>query len=63
MSADDKIDKAAGKVKEGAGKATGDDDLEREGRAQHGIADAKDAVKNAADKVTEATKKVVNPDR
>lgn len=62
MSANDKIDEATGKVKEVAGKATGDEELEAEGRTQHGVAKAKDAVKDAADKVGEAAKKAVGKD-
>jgi uncharacterized protein YjbJ (UPF0337 family) len=48
---------AAGKVKEGVGKATGDAELETEGAAQNlkgkvqkGIGDAKSAVKDAVNK-------------
>ena len=62
MSANDKIDQATGKAKEVAGKATGDEELEAEGRTQHGVAKAKDAVKDAADKVGEAAKKAVGKD-
>lgn len=66
MSGDfnDKIDKAAGKAKETAGKATGDEELEDEGRGQHAEAEAKDAVKKAkkhlgtaAEKTRDAFKK------
>ena len=63
MAAEDKIDKVAGKVKEGAGKATGDEDLEREGKAQSKIADAKDTVKDAAGKVKDAVQEAVRPNR
>ena len=48
MAANDKIDQATGKAKEVGGKATGDKDLESEGKTQHGVAKAKDAVKDAA---------------
>jgi uncharacterized protein YjbJ (UPF0337 family) len=55
-------DKAKGRVKEAAGKVTGDDDLEREGRIDRGAGTAKDKVGEAADNVTdkvrEATDKV-----
>ncbi|RZS36426.1 CsbD-like protein [Herbihabitans rhizosphaerae] len=50
-------DKITGKAKEFAGKATDDEDLEREGKAQHGIAKVKDAVKGAAQSVSDAVKK------
>jgi uncharacterized protein YjbJ (UPF0337 family) len=60
-STSDKIsgltNQAAGKVKEGVGKATGDAKLETEGAAQNvkgkvqkGIGDAKGAVKDAVNK-------------
>ena len=62
MATNDKIDEATGKVKEVAGKVTGDEELEAEGRTQHGVAKAKDAVKDAADKVGEAAKNVLGKD-
>lgn len=52
-------DKAKGAVKEGAGKLTGDKDLEAEGKidkakgsAHNAAGDVKDAARNAADAVT-----------
>ncbi|MFO7193212.1 MULTISPECIES: hypothetical protein [Thermocrispum] len=62
MAAGDKIDKVAGKAKEGVGKAT-DDDLKNEGRTQHGVAKAKDAVKDAASKIKEAARDMTDRDR
>jgi uncharacterized protein YjbJ (UPF0337 family) len=57
MSAEDKIkntaEKAKGKVKEGAGKATGNESLEAEGHADQ----AKGDLKNAGEKVKDAFKK------
>lgn len=50
----DKVDQASGKTKEWAGKATDDKDLEREGKAQHGIAEAKENVRDAGTKVKDA---------
>jgi uncharacterized protein YjbJ (UPF0337 family) len=54
MGTDDKIDntaeKAAGKVKEGVGKATDDERLEGEGKADQAVAD----VKQAGEKVKDA---------
>jgi uncharacterized protein YjbJ (UPF0337 family) len=51
-------DKAKGTIKEGAGKLTGDKELENEGKldkakgAAHNVAgDVKDAVRNAADAI------------
>lgn len=62
MSTNDKIDQVAGKIKEVAGKVTGDKDLENEGAAQHGIAKAKDAAKDAAQKVGDAVKGATHRD-
>jgi uncharacterized protein YjbJ (UPF0337 family) len=57
MSAEDKVKNAAetakGKVKEGAGEATGDESLEAEGRADQ----AKGDLKQAGEKVKDAFKK------
>lgn len=57
MSAEDKVKNAAetakGKVKESAGKATGDESLEAEGRADQ----AKGDLKQAGEKVKDAFKK------
>lgn len=52
-------DDAKGRVKEAAGKLTGDDDLEREGKVDRAVGGVKDAVDSAADKV----KDVVDKDR
>ena len=57
MSAEDKAknaaQKAAGEVKEGAGKMTGDQSLEAEGRGDQ----AKGDLKQAGEKVKDAVKK------
>jgi uncharacterized protein YjbJ (UPF0337 family) len=57
MSAADKVkntaETAKGKVKEGAGKATGDESLEAEGHADQ----VKGDLKNAAEKVKDVFKK------
>jgi uncharacterized protein YjbJ (UPF0337 family) len=57
MSAEDKVKNAAetakGKVKEGAGEATGDESLEAEGRADQARGD----LKQAGEKVKDAFKK------
>ncbi len=56
MGSDDKIanaaDDATGKVKEAAGKATDNDDLERDGKTDQAKAD----IKNAGEKVKDAFK-------
>jgi uncharacterized protein YjbJ (UPF0337 family) len=53
MAADDKVKNAAqdlgGKVKEGVGKATGDDSKVAEGRADQASADVKKAGENVKD--------------
>jgi uncharacterized protein YjbJ (UPF0337 family) len=48
------MDKVAGKVKEVAGKVTGDKRLESEGQADQ----VKGSVKNAADRITDSAKGV-----
>jgi len=63
MATGDKIDKVTGKAKEGLGKATDDQDLQNEGRTQHGVAKAKDAVKDASGKVKDAARDMTNRDR
>jgi uncharacterized protein YjbJ (UPF0337 family) len=59
-------DRIEGRVKEGAGKVTGDEELEREGEAQGAWGDAKDKgrdawedVKDAGDKAKDAVDKRV----
>ncbi len=48
-------DDAKGKVKEGVGDATGDKDLENEGKIDQATGSVKDKVGDAADKVKDAT--------
>lgn len=48
------IDEAKGRLKEGAGDLTGDDDLKREGKADKGAGKAKEAVDGVTDKVKDA---------
>ena len=64
MGLDDKLSNkaegAGGKLKEGAGKATGDEQLEAEGRGDQASAKVKDGVekvKDAAGDVKDAFKK------
>jgi uncharacterized protein YjbJ (UPF0337 family) len=47
----DRVDEVKGKVKEGAGKLTGDEQMEVEGRAESEAAEAKREAKGAANKV------------
>lgn len=53
----DKIDKATGKIKEVAGKATGNEDLADEGREEQAEAEAREAVKKAGDHLGAAADK------
>jgi uncharacterized protein YjbJ (UPF0337 family) len=49
--ADDRIDDLKGRAKEAAGDLTGNDDLEREGKADQAGASVKDKVNKVADAV------------
>lgn len=59
MSDSDKVehqvDRLGGKAKEGIGRATGDEELEREGRGQQAGAE----IKQAGEKAKDAVKKIV----
>ncbi|QYU58914.1 CsbD family protein [Weissella confusa] len=50
MAIDDQVDKVAGKAKEFAGNATGDKQLEGEGKAQNLAGKAKEALGDLKDK-------------
>jgi uncharacterized protein YjbJ (UPF0337 family) len=47
-------DRIEGRVKEGAGEVTGDEELEREGEAQGAFGDAKDKARDAWDDAKDA---------
>jgi uncharacterized protein YjbJ (UPF0337 family) len=47
----DRIDEMKGSVKQGAGKLTGDKDLEAEGKAEHDVAHAAREVKGVGNQV------------
>jgi len=49
-------DQAEGKLKEGAGKVTGDEQLEGEGKAQGAVGDVKDKAGDMKDKAGDALK-------
>ena len=49
--ADDKVDDLKGRAKEAAGDLTGNDDLQREGKADQAGASLKDKVNKVADAV------------
>lgn len=51
--AQNKTEDLKGRAKEAAGAATGDEDLKNEGRADQGMAEAKEKVTEVADKVKE----------
>lgn len=63
MPDDNQIDKMAGQAKKTAGKALDDEDLENEGRAQYGIAKAKEAVEETVNKVQDAVRQAVKKTR
>ncbi|MDQ3811598.1 MAG: CsbD family protein [Chloroflexota bacterium] len=55
----ERMDELKGNIKEGAGKLTGDADLEAEGRGEQTIAGAKRDVKGAADQAQGAAKETI----
>ena len=58
-----KADELGGKAKETAGKATGNDNHENEGKGDQVKANAKQGVEDAKDKVTEGLGKLKGDDR
>ena len=58
-----KADELGGKAKETAGKATGNDNLENEGKGDQVKANAKQGVEDDKDKVTEGLGKLKGDDR
>jgi uncharacterized protein YjbJ (UPF0337 family) len=50
-------DRIEGRIKEGAGKLTGDEEKEREGEAQKSWGDAKDKARDAVDDLKETVDK------
>jgi uncharacterized protein YjbJ (UPF0337 family) len=55
----DRVDEAKGKVKEGAGKLVGNEQMEIEGRAESESAEAKREAKGAANKVKGSVQETV----
>ena len=55
--ADDKFDKAKGRAKEAVGDATGDRDLEREGKVDRASGGMKDKLNQVTDKVKSALRR------
>ncbi|MCS4490365.1 CsbD family protein [Corynebacterium sp. ES2794-CONJ1] len=56
---DNTVDDLKGKAKEAAGDLTDNESLKDEGKADQVVADVKDAVHNAGDKVKEVADKVI----
>jgi uncharacterized protein YjbJ (UPF0337 family) len=54
----DRSDQIAGKIKEGAGKLTGNDELESEGRREDHAEQTKQNIEEAGDKVSGAVQGV-----
>ena len=60
MSIEEKLDQAKGSVKEGIGKLTGDEKLEKEGTAEKVTSKVKEVIVDAKDAVEGAIKGVKN---
>ena len=60
MSIEEKLDQAKGSVKEGVGKLTGDEKLEKEGTAEKVTSKVKEVIANAKNAVEGAIKGVKN---
>jgi uncharacterized protein YjbJ (UPF0337 family) len=52
----DEMDKLKGKAKEAAGSATGDENLEAEGKVDQAKGDAKESLENAKDSLDNLTR-------
>lgn len=60
MSIEEKLDQAKGAVKEGVGKLTGDEKLEKEGTAEKVTSKVKEVIVDAKDALEGAIKGVKN---
>lgn len=56
---ENKAEDLGGKLKEGFGEATGNEDLKNEGKADQVKSDVKEAAENVGEKVKEAADKVL----
>ncbi|AZA08876.1 CsbD family protein [Corynebacterium pseudopelargi] len=56
---ENKAEDLGGKVKEGFGEATGNEDIKNEGKADQVKSDVKEAADNVGEKVKEAADKVI----
>lgn len=54
---ENKIDEGAGRVKEAAGRVTGDEEMRREGEVEKDTAQLKDKVQDAVDKAKDIFRK------
>jgi len=59
----EKADQAKGRAKEAAGDLTGDEDLQREGKADRVGGELKEKIGEAVDKVKDKVDDVVNRDK
>ena len=60
MSTEEKLNKAAGSVKEGVGKLIGDKELEKEGAAEKVVSKVKEVAEDAKDAVEGVVEGVKN---
>ena len=60
MSTEDKLNQAAGSVKEGVGKLIGDKELEKEGAAEKVVSKVKEVAEDAKDAVEGVVEGVKN---
>ena len=60
MSMEEKLEQAKGSVKEGVGKLTGDEKLEKEGAAEKVVSKVKEVAEDAKDAVEGAIEGVKN---
>ena len=60
MSIEEKLDQAKGSVKEGVGKLTGDEKLEKEGAAEKVVSKVKEVAEDAKDAVEGAVEGLRN---
>jgi len=60
MSTEEKLNQAAGSVKEGVGKLIGDKELEKEGAAEKVVSKVKEVAEDAKDAVEDVVEGVKN---
>ena len=62
MSIEEKLDQAKGSVKEGVGKLTGDEKLEKEGAAEKVVSKVKEVAEDAVEGAIEGVKNAIKKD-